>query len=163
MHARSALWVPVIAIAVVVVWVVARGQQPSPIQRFVIQPGMIQPFNDPKLHGGNIVTVTIQAASPVDVSFVPGPQLDPRNATEVVTHGRCLQQNVLQTTIQCQLPSRFPQWLLAIKDNRTPAGALGSAAAAAIGIRKPAENYLVRNDVTLSMESTRCTGNCPQY
>lgn len=132
-----------------------------PAQTFVLQPGLIQPITGSLFTGGNIATVHIHALSPVTLGFVPGASFSDSGGAVALRSSPCRQERVLDATLTCPLPRDSPPWVLAIQDERTTIGAAGSGLAAVFGIRRPAEQYLIRNDVTIRMEAVVCTDNCP--
>ena len=133
----------------------------APPQTFVLQPGLIQPVAGPLCNGWNVATVHIHALSPVTVGFIHEESLRDSTAASALQAASCHQERVLDATLVCPLARDTPPWVLAIQDDRTAIGAAGSGLAAVFGIRRPAEQYLIRNDVTVRMEAVVCTDNCP--
>jgi hypothetical protein len=132
-----------------------------PSRTIALQAGSAQSVTGRLFAGGNLATVHVHALSPVTIGFIPESFLAGSGVRIALQGAPCRQDEVLDGTLTCPLP-RDPQlWALVIADDRTALGAAGSGLAAVLGIRRPAEQYLIRNDVTVRMEAVVCTDNCP--
>lgn len=107
--------------------------------------------------------IDIQATSPVTVAYYNSAYEDyvlENPAKNLgITDTECLSRGVLRNSIECELPASGSYKLL-ILDERTMQSSLVAGAAAALGIKGPAEQAMTRNDVSLSLSSYRCVQNC---
>jgi hypothetical protein len=110
--------------------------------------------------------IDIQAVSPVTVAYYNSAYEDyvlENPATNLgTTDTECVSRGVLRNSIECELPASGSYKLL-ILDERTMQSSVIAGAAAALGIKGPAEQALKRNDVSLSLSSYRCVKNCRSY
>jgi hypothetical protein len=113
------------------------------------------------------VKVGIQAKSPVTVGYFPDSYAEAmkNNTANTLTLPifACLNQHVLQTTVQCTLDTSVGGYLLFIKDERTGGQLLGAGVMRYLGDRKPLEDMSARNDVTVDLMNYVCTRNCTDY
>ncbi len=108
--------------------------QDSSSQNFIVDPGRTQLLAGPGLRGGNVVTIHLAAASPVDVAFLPDTGADRHPMPIDMARGRCLEQRVIQGDLICELPPFYRNWVIAVQDKRTPAGVLGAGVAVAVNL-----------------------------
>lgn len=133
-------------------------------QTFVLQPAGGQLGWDVAEGASTTPTIEIKAKSPVQVSWIPASFrngfMTNANAYSNMPIYFCLQQHLLGTSYQCTLNTRQQGYFLYIRDERTPADMLGAGILAGLGVKAPANQELLRNDVTVEVKSFGCVANC---
>lgn len=134
--------------------------QGSP-QTFVIQPGSAQSYT---WNSGTQAKIDITSTVPVSVGVVTtSAWQDVVNQTAPVSGllagATCLQNNVLRVSVTCAVS---PKFVFVIVDSRTSTQAAAAGVGAILGIKQPAEQFLQRNDVTVTFSHYGCTANCTQ-
>jgi hypothetical protein len=133
-------------------------------QTLVLPPGGAYIIANGTYEAGRTAAVHIHAMSPVHVGFLAeGLRLDPATLQARAPYMLCGQVNILDATIRCHFDKNgITNSELVIVDARTPVGAAGAGLAALFGVKRPAENFLVRNDVAITSETSVCVANCAQ-
>lgn len=108
--------------------------------------------------------IEISARAPVAIAYIPESYReqmlrDPKNVLQLNIF-RCLHQHVLSTTLQCPLDTSTEGYNLVIVDERTAADAVGAGILGGLGIKEPAQQALVRNDVRINYSAWGCVSNC---
>lgn len=112
-------------------------------------------------------SLTIQTTAPVMLAYVPEQYretvMDPASlsAAPNVAMFFCTQGNVLHTTLRCALDTSEHGYFLWMRDQRTSSGAVDSGIAAIFGVKGPAEQHSIRNDVHVTYSIYTCLANCP--
>ncbi len=180
-HVVIALLVIFVAVLAVLVYQ-QRGSKlvgapvPTPIQQpvwqwtqigretLVFQPGEGRVGYDIPQGDSRPRKIVISARSPLQLSYIPTEfrqQMiaDPQGTLKLAIF-TCLQQHVLQTEYRCNIPNGG--YSLVLRDERTLGDALGAGFAAALGLKGPANQQLIRNDVSIQTLVWECVRNCNQ-
>jgi hypothetical protein len=107
--------------------------------------------------------VVLSAKAPITAAYISAEYRQAMVSNPLETRKlqifHCLQQQILQTTLQCRLPADSG-YALVVYDERTAGQALVAGLGAAVGIKGPAEQALAKNDVTIQVYRWQCVRNC---
>lgn len=107
--------------------------------------------------------IMITATTPVTAAYIPSNYRDAMVSNPIETEKMnifsCVQQKVLQATVDCPLPTDS-SFTLVIMDQRTAGGMALSALALKFGLKKSAQQNLVRNDIEVQVYRWQCVRNC---
>jgi hypothetical protein len=141
------------------------GWQQLKTDTFVMSPGgIVTGYYVPKGTKPAAFKVQISAIAPISVAYVPELYREtvmntPDYAKDLLIYS-CQQGGVLQTTLQCPLDTSSSGYFLWLHDERTTSGAVAGAVLGGLGIKGPAEQQLVRNDVHVEYSIYTCVQNC---
>lgn len=111
--------------------------------------------------------IIVEAKLPIFAAYFPqsANQTVISNPTEALKYPlwHCINQHVLNTTIECPLDTSTEGYLLLLKDERTAAQALSAGLLGGFGVKKPLEDATARNDVSIEILEYRCVRNCTEY
>jgi hypothetical protein len=130
---------------------------------FVINPGtfVVSPATIP---GTPPPRIEITAVSPVSVAYFPtvfrDTILNNWQSAQNFKIYRCVQHRVLHATLVCDLPPSTSGFSLWIRDERTAGSAIVGGLLGGLGFKAPAEQQMVRNDVTIKYSVYTCVDNC---
>jgi hypothetical protein len=107
--------------------------------------------------------VIITAKVPITAAYFPSEYRQAMLSNTVETKKlqifRCAQREILQATIDCELPSDTA-FALAIYDERTFGQMIGAGLGLKLGLKAPAEHTFSRNDVDVQVFRWQCVSNC---